>query len=237
MTTPTLAERARTVLARERIGTLATLEPATFLPHVTAVAFVADPKGHPVLVIPTVDLHTGHAWREPRAGMAVGPVSVRGLLEAVPGHHQLDLQPRYLAAHPGTAAVVERLDHAWFRLAVEAARYDDGTRAGWIDPDDLATAEPDPVAAAGTGPEALADLTDDLLPLVRVLTSRPHARRAAVVGVDRYGCDLTVELPGGRVPARLPFPSRLDRPGEVRRTVLRMIADTVAQATAAAGRC
>ncbi len=237
MTTPTLAERARTVLARERTGTLATLDPLTFLPHVAAVPFVADPMGQPVLVIPTVDVHTGHAWREPRAGMAIGPVSVRGRLEAVPGHHQVDLQPRYVAAHPAAAAVVERLDHAWFRLHVEVARYDDGTVAGWIDPVDLATAEPDPVATCGDGAAVLTDLTDDLLVVARTLTGRPQARAVRVDAVDRYGCEVTLVVPGGEVHARLPFPSRLDDPGALRRTVVAMIADSAGHATAAAGRC
>jgi heme iron utilization protein len=217
---PTPAERARTELSLHRRGTLATLD-ADYRPYVAHVPILDDGAGNPVMVLSHLDPHTGRAHQDQRAGMLVGDrLSLQGDLRPVPGIVQLDLQPRYLAAHPGAERRVESLAYAWLTLVVSHVRWLDPDAERWLEVDDYANAAPDPITPAGPWLiTELADLlADDLLGLAHTVGGRPHARRATLAGIDRYGLSLVVD---GR--ARVEFGERLDRPDQVHPTVAFMV--------------
>jgi hypothetical protein len=238
---PSLAERARTLVEGCTSAVLATLDPVTFAPHAAPVPVTVDGAGHPVLVLPNLHPHVSHAWREARAGMALGTVnaappttrlpavSLTGTLQPVPGFQQLDLEPRFLAAHAHARDQVISLDCSWFRLDVEAVHVDaGGARHGWVSLHDYHGAEPDPVVPHTD--DLLHRLRDfDLLDLAKGLTGRINARALEVLDLDRYGCEvrLAVEVVHGptSVDVRLPFPERLDGPAELIPTVVLMIAN------------
>jgi len=210
---PSPAERARTILAVHRTGALASLT-SDFQPYVTSVAYLGDQGGNPVMVIANLEPHVRQAWLNAKAGMLIGDdVSILGTLEPVPGTQQIDLQPRYLEVHPDAERYVETLDFSWLRLVVSAVRW----RSTWLDLEDWANAEPDPLAP--DAPRLLADVEsmigDDLLILARSIGGRIPATAVVVRGVDRYGLDVDITEPAGTSPGRIPFGHRIDRPGEV----------------------
>jgi putative heme iron utilization protein len=222
MLAPTPAEQARTLLALTGLGVLATLD-ADYSPFVAPVPFVVDGAGHPVVVLSRLNPHTSRAWLDPRAGMAIGDrLSLQGRLLGMNGSQQLAVQDRYLEMHPHGYGKVESLDFAWFRLDVASARWiDDAGDESWCTAEDLADAEPDPLAAVAE--ILLADLRDrlaeDLLGIAQSVGAQPYARAASLVGVDRYGLQLRVENPSDTRTIRVSFSKRLNDRAELHPTI------------------
>lgn len=217
MASPTPAERARTVAELGRVGALATLT-SEFQPLVTMVPFLADGSGDPIMVLTNLEPHVQHAWHHRKAGLLIGDtLSLLGELSEVPGIQQLDLQERYLHAHPDAVDRVESLDCSWLRLHVHHARFDVGA-GPWLELLDYATAEPDPLApreqmllqliSAAFEPQALVLLT-------RAVGGHVHATSAQPIAVDRYGLEVATIDPSGPATARIAFRERMDTPNAV----------------------
>lgn len=210
---PTLAERARTAVDTASTASLATVD-ADGRPVVAPAPIVDDGSGQPVTVLSNLTTHAIRARRDARAAMSIADrLLLQGMLEAVPGLQQLELQPRFVERHPHLARQVESLDFSWLRLRVDRVRWTDERRSEhWLRPEDLFGAEPDPLGHLDhTDIADIADrLDDDLLLIVRSLGGRWLARSAVLEGVDRYGITVEVDEPGRRELGRVPFPERLD---------------------------
>jgi putative heme iron utilization protein len=215
---PSVAERARTVVAAAKRGALATqaVEPGGY-PYASAVNVAVGDDGAPLTFLSTMAEHTRNLARDPRAS----------ILLAEPGRHGADLlalgrvtligdllphdtpggREAFLSAHP-SAFYVGYGDFSAYRLDVRAVRWVGGFgRMSWVDPAAYAAAEPDPLREVAPG--ALAHLNDDhpdaLLACARGLARLPDATAARVIALDRYGLDLEVEVPAGRLAARVTF--------------------------------
>ncbi len=215
---PTPAERARTILAEASRGALATLD-IDGRPVVNPVPIASDGAGCPVTVLSNLTTHTTRARADQRASMSIGDrLLVQGDLVPVPGMQQHELTPAFLHHHPEMSTQVESLDFSWWRLVPTRVRWfgDDGVER-WLRACDLAGAEPDPLVELG--PDLVTSVADrlgeELVLLAKALAGRWLATDASLIQIDRYGLVAMVSEPGQRRPARIPFPDRLDRAGEI----------------------
>ncbi len=215
---PTLPERARTLLAASPHAALACVD-IDGRPVVGITPIVDDGTGAPVTVISNLSTHVIRARQDSRASMTIGDrLLIQGDLVAIPGLQQLDLQGRFLQDHSHLQTQVESLDYSWLRLVPLRVCWTDETGSEhWLRPQDLAGAEPDPLAKlADDLVVSIADrLGEDLLLMAKTLGGRWLASEAALVQIDRYGLLAMVKDPSGNRLARLPFPVRLDEPSDV----------------------
>ena len=215
---PTLPERARTLLAASPHAALACVD-IDGRPVVGITPIVDDGTGAPVTVISNLSTHVIRARQDSRASMTIGDrLLIQGDLVAIPGLQQLELQERFLQDHAHLQTQVESLDYSWLRLVPLRVCWTDETGSEhWLRPQDLAGAEPDPLAKlADDLVISIADrLGEDLLLMAKTLGGRWLASKAELVQIDRYGLLAMVKDPSGRRLARLPFPDRLDEPNDV----------------------
>ncbi|WP_310632872.1 pyridoxamine 5'-phosphate oxidase family protein [Paraburkholderia sp.] len=193
------------LLHQVSVGALAThaREPHGF-PYPTLLPFAVDARHRPVILVSRLAEHTRNLQGDPRAGLLIaqsGPLSgqagqagsrgedalsaarmtLLGLFEPTDADAQSPLARRYLRYQPDAARYLELGDFTFWVMHVERLRYIGGFGAmGWLDGNDIDELEP---LAAG-----------DEDALIDAFEAYP-ARRAGLelLGVDRYGADLTVD--------------------------------------------
>lgn len=246
---PTHAERARTLVAAESTGTLSTLREGH--PYGSLVAF-AMAEGAPVLLISEMAAHTQNLRVDGRASLLVAErvvtdplahsrVSLVGecrVLENTQGAREA-----FLARHAGAEVYVDFRDFHFWQLAVTSVRYIGGFgRMSWVEADEFASAEPDPLApdAAGIIGHMNEDHADANLAYARAFTRATNATAARMTAVDRYGFDLMVDWQGDDAtrtqPARVAFDEEVASPTEARKALVALVKaarDTLALSSAA----
>src|SRR5688500_12990785 len=159
ISTPTHAERARTLVARIPTGTLCTLalEPEGY-PYGSFVTVAFD-GGNPVFLISGLAEHTKNLERDPRASLLVaesgaadplanGRVTMLGPCTCVEGDHG-SARAAFLATHPNSSYYADFSDFSFWKLHVEHVRYIGGYgRMSWISKGEWQAAEPDPLGAS-----------------------------------------------------------------------------------------
>ncbi|MEX1279670.1 MAG: DUF2470 domain-containing protein [Acidimicrobiia bacterium] len=232
---PSDAELARTLVDVRRTATLSTLTEAGY-PYGSIVSYVADLEGAPVVLISELAEHTVNLKGDSRASLLVADPADEGdplgqaRLTLVGRMQLLDdpgaLRDRYLDAHPYAAYYADFDDFGFWRLAVEQVRYVGGFgHMSWATGDDYGTAEVDPVAgnARGAIDHMNEDHANSNAEIVRGLTELVDATEAVLVGLDRYGLTLRATTPAGPRMARVPFPTPLDDPGQIRSSVVALV--------------
>ena len=236
--TPTHAERARTLVAQIKTGTLCTLsaEPEGY-PYGSFVT-VAFEDGNPVFLVSTMAEHTRNLQRDPRASLLVaesgsedplanGRVTLLGPCTRLEGDTD-SARTAFLAAHPNAAYYVDFGDFAFWRIAVESIRYIGGYgRMSWVEASDWQAAEPDPLGATAAGVIAHmnADHAEALVLYCKAFSKATDIDTASMTGVDRYGFELSAVTPDGPRPVRLAFPAPVRTPDEVRAALVAMLKD------------
>jgi putative heme iron utilization protein len=233
--TPTHGERARTLIAGIRTGTLCTIatQPAGY-PYGSFVTFAMD-EANPVFFISVLAEHTRNLQADPRASLLVaeggasdplanGRVTLLGAARALaPGVERDAARAAYLAAHPNAAYYIEYKDFAFWRLDVEAIRYIGGYgRMSWVETSEFRTGQPDPIAphADAIIQHMNADHAETMLAYCHAFTQAADATRAIMTGVDRYGFELSVTTARGPRPVRLAFPAQIATPEDARREMV-----------------
>lgn len=238
---PSHAERARTIVAQARRGTLSTLsvEPAGY-PFGSVANLAADDSGRPLTFVSTLAEHTRNLAANPRASVLVaeepppgadplasGRVTLIG--EMVPlepsSADRAEARARFLACNP-QAFYVDYGDFDCYRLEPLALRYVGGFgRMSWVEVSAYRTATPDPVAGSASG--AIVHMNDDhaeaLLVCARVLGGVPSATSASMSELDRYGFDLVVATPEGRRAVRVGFDEPLPGPDQIRPAMVALV--------------
>jgi len=233
---PTHAERARTLIAGETCGTLATLalEPAGY-PYGSFVTFALD-EGHPVFLISRIAEHTRNLAADSRASLLVhesgqadplanGRLTLIGRAERL-ARDVTGARRAFLAVHPQSAYYVDFSDFDFWCLRVEAVRYIGGYgRMSWVDAGEFTRAAADPLAPAARGilEHMNADHRDALRLYARAFTRAADAARATMTAIDRHGFELTVETPDGIGPARIAFERALSKADEARPTLVALL--------------
>ncbi len=240
--TPTHAERARTLVAQISTGTLCTLalEPDGY-PYGSFVTVAFD-DGDPVFLISELAEHTRNLKRDPRASLLVaesgaddplanGRVTMLGPCARIEGDAG-SARAAFLATHPNAAYYADFRDFAFWKLRVEAIRYIGGYgRMSWISQADWQAAAPDPLAASAAGLVAHmnADHADAMVLYSRAFSKAIDVSSATMTGIDRYGFDMSVKTPEGPRPVRIAFASPVNRPEDVRATLIAMLKDARAR--------
>lgn len=236
---PSHAERARTLVAGQKTGTLATLTDDGF-PYGSYTTFALH-RGDPVFLVSTMAAHTKNLQREPKASLLVhesvaddplanGRVTLVGPCTKLeePGA----AREAFLAAHPGAAYYADFKDFGFYRLDVQSVRYIGGYgRMSWVEPEAWAGAEVDPLAMAERGivDHMNEDHADALVAYARAFTRATEAEEVTMVGCDRYGFELSVITERGPRPARVAFDAPVSTSMEVREAMVAMLKRARAQ--------
>jgi putative heme iron utilization protein len=233
------AEEARTILAANVTGALATLT-TDGDPWASIVTYGVLGDGSPVFSLSTLAAHGRNLQRDQRASLAVsetvppardpadsGRVTVAGVAEEPVGERLEEARQVYEAAISSAAIFGGFSDFSWWVLRVERVRWVGGFgRMDSVGPDSFAAAEADPVAphAPGAIAHLNADHADSLMLTARTLSGHPDAEQAPCVGADRYGLDLDLVTPRGRTAARVGFAEPVREPDGLRAATVAMVA-------------
>lgn len=230
------AEEARTILAANVTGALATLTKDGD-PWASIVTYGVLADGSPVFSLSTLAAHGRNLQRDQRASLAVsetvppardpadsGRVTVAGVAEEPTGERLEEARRAYEAAVSSAAIFGGFSDFSWW---VERVRWVGGFgRMDSVGPESFAAAAADPVALHA--PAAIvhlnADHADALLLLARTLSGHTDAERATCVGADRYGLDLELVTPRGRTAARVGFAQPVREPDGLRAATVATVA-------------
>jgi heme iron utilization protein len=240
---PSDAERSRTLIAGARTASLATLGDAGF-PFGSLVSHAVDPLGRPLLLLSDLAEHSRNLAVDPRASLlageqgsvadqdgtdplALGRVTLVGMIAEVPATERDAALDIYRAAHPG-AFYAGFADFRLYRLGVESVRYVGGFgRMSWVDADEYTTAEPDPLRpyAAGIVEHMNDDHAEAQVLYCRVFGGRPDTTAARMVTVDRYGFAMLARdsADGDETAVRLPFGRQVDTTTEVRAAMIELL--------------
>jgi len=239
--TPTHGERAATLVAALRTGTLCTIakEPAGF-PYGSFVTFAMDGP-NPVFFISELAEHTKNLRSDPRASLLVaetgdgdplarGRVTLLGQCRKLGGRsgdvERDAAKQAYLRAHPNAEYYIDYADFAFWRLDVDAVRYIGGYgRMSWVEIADWRSAKPDPIAphARAIIDHMNADHADALLAYCHAFTKATDATSATMTGVDRYGFEMSADTTRGPRPIRLPFSAEIATSDDARREMVALV--------------
>jgi putative heme iron utilization protein len=236
--TPTHGERARTLVAGIRTGTLCTIakEPAGY-PYGSFVTFAMDGP-NPVFFISQLAEHTKNLRDDSRASLLVaeggeadplanGRVTMIGNCRPLDAGAERDAAKRaYLEAHPNAAYYIDYKDFGFWRLAVEAVRYIGGYgRMSWVEPADWAGSSPDEVAphAPAIIEHMNADHAEALVAYCRAFSKARDTTAATMTGVDRYGFEMSAVTAHGPRPIRLAFSRPIQSPEDARREMVALV--------------
>jgi heme iron utilization protein len=237
---PSAAEQCRTLVACARSGALATLarDPAG-VPYASLVTLAVDDRGRPVLLLSKLAEHTQNLLERSEASILVtepapatgsllasGRVTLLGRCVPVPAAERDAARATFLAAQPDATVYADFHDFTFYRLELTALRWVGGFgRMTWVNAEDYATAEPDPLVASS--PDILAHMNGDhgdaLIAYARGLAGISNAQHAVMTAVDRYGFDLDVTTPEGTRAARLAFDAPSSTTDEVRRAMVALV--------------
>lgn len=236
--TPTHGERARTLVAGIRTGTLCTIakEPAGY-PYGSFVTFAMEGP-NPVFFISQLAEHTKNLRGDSRASLLVaeggeadplanGRVTMLGHCRVLePGAERDAAKDAYLKAHPNAAYYVDYKDFGFWLLEVEAVRYIGGYgRMSWVEPADWHGSAPDEVAphARAILDHMNADHAGALVAYCRAFSKAKDTTAATMTGVDRYGFEMSAVTARGPRPIRLAFSTPIHSPEEARREMVVLV--------------
>lgn len=235
--TPSHAERALSLAYQIGTGTLCTL--------------TADPPGHPygsfvtyalwennpIFLISALAEHTQNLHGDARASLLVsepgeGDPLARGRVTLVGSCSQLkddvlaQAKAAYLEVHPRAKYFADYTDFSVWRLQVDRIRYIGGYgRMSWVEPEDWGRAAPDPITphSAGILDHMNADHADALVAYCLAFSRATEVASATMVGIDRYGFEMSAETPEGPRPIRVAFDEPIASPGEARSALVALV--------------
>ena len=238
---PSFAERVRTLLAAQAVGTLATHSShREGYPFASVMPFALDAGGDPLFLISAMAMHTQNLRRAPRASLLVAEDAVGrdplgaaratllGTASKVLPEEASGVRGSYLEAHPSAAYWVEFKDFAFYRLTVESVYYVGGFGVmGWVEADDYAGARADPLApaAAGIVTHMNDDHADALVLLARHGTDLEPVDEARMTSIDRLGFRLKARSGERWQSRRLAFPESVETPGKAREVLVSMVGE------------
>lgn len=232
---PTHAERVRTLLASERLGTLATQSVRhPGWPFASVMPFALTDDASPVFLISGMAIHTQNLVADPRASLLVmqsgsdadplGSARVTLLGNVARVESSEELRATYLARHPSAKYWIDFSDFSFFRLDVTDTYFVGGFGVmGWVSADDYRAAEADPLvdAAAMIIGHMNADHADALREITRHF-GKLDAEDATMVAVDRLGFVVRARTVQGMKGVRIQFPEVVHSRDEARKVLVAM---------------
>jgi len=213
---PSHAERTRTLLETESVGTLATQSVRhAGWPFASVMPYALTAEGSPLFLISSMAVHTQNIVADPRASLLVmqtgagsdplGSPRATLLGRVLPTSGAA--KDLYLARHPSARHWIEYSDFAFFQLEVEHIYFVGGFGVmGWVEREDYASAAADPLADAAA--EIMEHMNRDHADALRDIARRfggLDALEATMVGCDRLGFVVRVRTEEGMKGRRIAF--------------------------------
>jgi heme iron utilization protein len=233
---PSHAERVRTLLVSERVGTLATQSAKhPGWPFASVMPYALDENATPLFLISGMAIHTQNVLADARASLLV----MQSGADADPlgspratllGHVQRvdapseTMRAAYLERHPSARYWIDFADFGFFRLEVTDVYFVGGFGVmGWVASDDYRAAEPDPLvgSAAMIIEHMNADHSDALREITRHYAGL-DALEATMVACDRLGFTVRVKTSEGMKGARIQFIEPVRSRDDARRVLVAM---------------
>ena len=232
---PTYAERVRTLLAAEHLGTLATQSHKhPGFPFASVMPYALDDAGAPFFLISSMAVHTQNVIADPHASLLVmqsgGDADPLGapratLLGPVTRIDSSDaLRAAYLERHPTSRYWIDFDDFSFFRLDVQDVYFVGGFGVmGWVPATDYTAAERDPLMDHAAG--ILGHMNADHAGALRAIAKHYaglDAEEATMVSVDRLGFTIRARTKEGMKGARIAFPEEVRTREDARRVLVAM---------------
>ena len=237
---PAYAERVRTLLETESVGTLATQSVRhPGWPFASIMPYALAHDGSPLFLISGMAVHTQNLLADPRASLLVmqsgngnDPLgSPRATL--LGSANRIDapedsIRTEYLKRHPSAKHWIEYSDFSFFRLDVSQIYFVGGFGVmGWVEHNDYATASVDPLADSAAG--IMEHMNRDHADALRDITRRfggLAALEATIVSCDRLGFVVRVRTAVGMKGTRIAFPQPVTSREEARNAFLAMATES-----------
>jgi putative heme iron utilization protein len=217
--TPNHGERSRTLVSTVKTATLCTVarKPEGH-PYGSFVTYATDGPT-PVFLISHLAEHTRNLIGDERCSLLVaepgegnplarGRVTLVGRCEQLTGTEAESARSAYLKAHPSAEFYIDFRDFSLWGLRVESARYIGGFgNMSWVDRDGWSDGEPDPLVSVRDRivEHMNEDHQDAMDAMCRAFTKATDFSGVKMTAVDRYGFEMSVEMPDGSRPIRLAF--------------------------------
>lgn len=234
---PTYAEKVRTLLEQERLGTLSThsvKHPGW--PFGSVMPYALTPDGAPIFLISGMAIHTHNVLADPRASLLVmqsgndsDPLGMARAtllgtvtrIDEVPG----DLRQAYLDRHPNARHWIDYSDFGFFRMDLTEIYYVGGFGVmGWVPQFEYNSAAPDPLAGAAAG--ILEHMNTDHAEALREITrhfGHLEAEAATMVACDRLGFLVRARTKEGMKGVRIAFTEEVRSSSDARRVLVAMV--------------
>ena len=232
---PSHAEKVRTLLIQEQLGTLATnsARHAGF-PFASVMPYALTADAAPLFLISGMAIHTQNLVADPRASLLVmqsggdadplGAARVTLMGEARRVEASDELRSAYLARHPNAKYWIDFSDFSFFRLDVTDVYFVGGFGVmGWVAADDYRAAEADPLVDAAA--MIIKHMNEDHGDALREITRRfgnLEAEEATMVAVDRLGFVVRAKTAQGMKGVRIQFPETVRTREDARRVLVGM---------------
>ena len=234
---PTYAERARTLIARETIGTLSTHSAKhPGWPFGSVMPYALTENGSPIFLISGMAIHTQNVLADPRASLLVmqsgnesdplgmARATLLGTVSRIDSVSD-ELRQAYLDRHPNARHWIGYSDFGFFRLDVTQLYYVGGFGVmGWVPSDDYAIAEADPLADAAKG--IIEHMNRDHADALREITrhfGNLETEESTMVACDRLGFVIRARTTEGMKGLRIAFPEEVRSSEDARRVLVAMV--------------
>lgn len=233
---PSHAERARTLLVSESLGTLATQSQRhAGWPFASVMPYALHEDGAPLFLVSAMAIHTQNLVADPRASLLVMQSGADSDPLGAPrvtllGHaRRVDapddaMRERYLARHPSAKYWIDFSDFSFFRLDVTDLYFVGGFGVmGWVRKEEYRSAEPDPLMADAA--QIIAHMNADHAESLRLITrhfGNLEADEATMVACDRLGFVIRARTSAGMKGARIQFPEPVLTRDDARRALVAM---------------
>ncbi len=235
---PSYAERVRTLVYRNRMGTLSTnskKHPGS--PFGSLMPYGLDGKGRPIFLISTMAVHTQNLERDPRASLFVSQtdsqgdpldasrVTLIGGVSKVPEGERGEARGLYLSRYGNASYWVDFDDFFFYRMDIADIYFVGGFGAmGWVTADDYYGAGVDPLADDSQGiiRHMNEDHRDALLLLAKGFTGG-GADEASMTSIDRLGFHVRLRAGSEVFSRRIGFIREARSKEEAREVIVEMV--------------
>jgi len=229
-----LAERARTLAATGKLGSLSThSRKFPGFPFGSMMPYAIDELGRPLFFVSTMAMHTQNLEGDPRASFLILQPDVTGdplgaarltLIGRAVEAPKEEVEHIYLERHEEARYWKDFSDFSYFRLEVAGVYFIGGFGVmGWVTEPEYRGAAPDPLAPAARG--ILEHMNaDHAAAMVRIANhfGGESASEASMTAVDRLGFHVRLKS-GDRVHgSRIAFPREVRSADEARQVLIEM---------------
>lgn len=232
------ADRARTLMYLNRIGTLSTQSrKQQGFPFGSVMPYGLDERGRPIFLISTMAMHTQNLHADPRASLLVtqadggdplgaSRATLVGNVARIPEGEVAAARKLYLERYANSKNWVDYEDFGFYRMDVVDVYFVGGFGVmGWVSASDYCSGRPDPLAESA--PHIIQHMNADhgeALTLLAHAFAGIDAQEAAMTSVDRLGFHVRLKTSEGPRSARIAFSREVNTPEEARTVLIEMVA-------------